>query len=120
LGWAVANLTAGTVRFLYTDIEGSAVPWERDRAALQASILSHDALLAEVITARRGLLYKHVGDVVQAALDAASEALAAAVDSQLQLPAELWPEIGRFRRAKRCTPGRRYLMRLATITTSPA
>jgi predicted ATPase/class 3 adenylate cyclase len=90
----MAELPRGIVVFLFTDVEGSAHLWERDRAAMQEAASLHDALLAEAIAAHGGVLYKHIGDAVQAAFATAREALAAAVDAQQVLATARWPEIG--------------------------
>jgi class 3 adenylate cyclase len=39
------DFPSGTVTFLFTDIEGSTALWERDRAAIQAAVNRHIALL---------------------------------------------------------------------------
>jgi class 3 adenylate cyclase len=41
----MANLPSGTVTFLFTDVEGSAALWERDRQAMAAAVERHLALL---------------------------------------------------------------------------
>jgi predicted ATPase len=51
----------------------------------------HDALLAEAVTAQGGVLFKHVGDAVQAAFHTPAAAVAAAVAAQRALAAEAWP-----------------------------
>src|SRR3954453_9339631 len=96
-GMAMVKLPTGTVAFLFTDIEGSTQLWERNQAAMRLAVARHDALLAEVIAAHGGILYKHVGDAAQAAFDMASEALAAAVEAQRALSTESSIEIGPLR-----------------------
>jgi predicted ATPase len=51
----------------------------------------HDALLAEAVAAQGGVLFKHVGDAVQAAFHSPAAAVAAAVAAQRALAAEVWP-----------------------------
>jgi predicted ATPase/class 3 adenylate cyclase len=85
---------AGTVTFLFTDIEGSTRLWERDPAAMRAAAARHDALLREAVAARGGVLYKHVGDAIQAAFADPVNAVAAVVAAQRALAAEPWPETG--------------------------
>src|SRR5215212_2704390 len=84
------DLPSGTVTFLFTDIEGSTRLWEQDVLAMQTMVAKHDHLLAEVIAAHQGILYKHVGDAVQAAFSSAGDALAAAVAAQRALAANPW------------------------------
>ena len=51
-------LPSGTVTFAFTDIEGSAQRWERDRAAMQAALRRHDDLM-------RAAIVEHGGHVLQ-------------------------------------------------------
>jgi len=43
----------GTVTFLFSDIEGSTVRWERDREAMAAALTRHDALMRAARTSSR-------------------------------------------------------------------
>ena len=61
------DLPSGTVTFLFTDIEGSTPRWERDRQAMAQAVDRHLALLRGAIEAHGGVLFKMVGDAVQAA-----------------------------------------------------
>lgn len=106
---------AGTVAFLFTDIEGGAALWERDRAAMRGAIERHLALLDAAIAAHGGVRFKMVGDAVQAAFPTAPAAIAAALDAQRALVAEPWPEIGPLRVRMAVPPGRPSR---ATATTS--
>jgi predicted ATPase/class 3 adenylate cyclase len=91
------DLPTGTVTFLFTDIEGSTRLWERDPDAMRAVVARHDALLGDAITVHQGILYKHVGDAIQAAFATTVDALAAAVAAQRALADEPWPETGPLR-----------------------
>jgi predicted ATPase/class 3 adenylate cyclase len=86
------DLPSGTVTFLFTDIEGSTRLWERDAAAMRGGVARHLAILRDAIEAQGGVLFKTVGDSVQAAFRTASDALAAAVAAQRALSAEPWPD----------------------------
>lgn len=90
-------LPTGEVSFLFTDIEGSSRLWERDRAAMAAAVARHDALLAAAVSEQLGVLFKHVGDMVQAAFHTPQAAVAAAVAAQRALAAEPWPQTGPLR-----------------------
>ena len=79
---APAAFPSGTVTFLFTDIEGSTVLWEWDRAAMGQVVDRHLELLGEVIATHRGVHFKTVGDAVQAAFHTAPDALAAAIAGQ--------------------------------------
>jgi class 3 adenylate cyclase len=83
-----AGPPAGTVVFLFTDIEGSTRRWEEDATAADALVGRHLALLREAIETHGGVLFKTVGDAVQAAFPTASGALAGALDGQRALLAE--------------------------------
>lgn len=67
---------AGT--FLFTDIEGSAQRWERRQEAMASVLARHDALMRAAIAARRGRVFKTVGDGFCAAFTDAADAVAAA------------------------------------------
>ena len=45
----MATLPSGTVTFLFTDIEGSAARWERDRLTTAADVDRHFTLLRGAI-----------------------------------------------------------------------
>src|SRR5215212_7239201 len=90
----MADLPRGTVTFLFTDIEGSTLLWERDRSAMAQAVARHIALLDTAIQAHGGIHFKTVGDAVQAAFPTAPQAVAAALDAQRALLAEDWGPIG--------------------------
>ncbi|MDP8922072.1 MAG: tetratricopeptide repeat protein [Chloroflexota bacterium] len=92
----MAKLPSGTVTFLFTDIEGSTALWERHSEAMRAALGRHDAVLRDAIEARRGYIFKTMGDAVCAAFATAPDALAAAVAAQHALQAECWGDLGRF------------------------
>jgi predicted ATPase/class 3 adenylate cyclase len=87
------DLPSGTVTFLFTDIEGSTALWERDSDAMAAAVERHLHLLRAAIAAHGGVLFKIVGDAVQAAFPTAPDAVAAALDAQCSLLVESWSEI---------------------------
>ena len=61
------DLPSGTVTFLFTDIAGSTALWERDPSAMATAVDRHLILLRTAIQAHGGVLFKTVGDAVQAA-----------------------------------------------------
>src|SRR5437762_5344193 len=85
-------LPAGTVTFLFTDIEGSTKLWEAHPEAMGATLARHDALARETIVSANGYVFKTVGDAFCAAFAMAADAVAAALSVQLALDAEPWPE----------------------------
>ena len=86
------DLPAGTVTFLFTDIEGSTALWERDQVAMASAVARHLAFLRASVEAHNGILFKVVGDAVQAAFPTAPDAVAAALAAQRALVQEAWPK----------------------------
>ena len=86
------ELPSGTVTFLFTDIEGSTALWERDQVAMATAVARHLTLLRAATEAHTGVLFKVVGDAVQAAFPTAPDAVAAALEAQRALVQEAWPE----------------------------
>ena len=89
-----APLPVGTVTFLLTDVEGSTTGWESDRATMAAAIVRHYEILDAAVLACGGArpVEQGEGDSVVAVFPLASQAIRAAVDIQLALAAEPWPD----------------------------
>ena len=85
-------LPAGTVTFLFTDIEGSTRLWESQPAAMQAALPRHDALVRQCVAGHGGHVFKTGGDAFCAAFHTAADAVAAALEAQRALHAEPWPD----------------------------
>ncbi len=77
----------GTVTFLFSDIEGSTVRWERDRKAMEPALARHDELMRATLEARGAYTFKTMGDAFCAAFATAADAIAAALDAQRALAA---------------------------------
>jgi predicted ATPase/class 3 adenylate cyclase/Tfp pilus assembly protein PilF len=88
------QLPAGTVAFLFTDIEGSTRRWETDAPAMAAALAQHNQLLRAAITAHGGVAFKTVGDAFQAAFGRTPDAVAAAVSAQQSLAEADWGMVG--------------------------
>jgi predicted ATPase/class 3 adenylate cyclase len=90
---AVAELPAGTVTFLLTDIEGSTRLWESDPEAMEVALQRHDRLLAKVIGEHGGavVISRGEGDSFFAVFPSAVSAVEAAGMCQLRLGREAWP-----------------------------
>lgn len=80
-----SSLPAGTVTFLFTDIEGSTQLWERFPQAMPAALARHDELLRDTIEAHGGRVVKNLGDGLYAVFRRAGDAVAAAVAAQFEL-----------------------------------
>jgi predicted ATPase/class 3 adenylate cyclase len=91
------DLPSRTVTFLFTDIEGSTERWEQDRTAMAEAVDRHLALLRQAVETHGGVLFKVVGDAVQAAFPAAPQAVAAALSAQRALLVEDWGALGSLR-----------------------
>jgi len=93
----MAELPSGTVTFLFTDLEGSTRLWEEHPDAMRTALARHDELVSNAVEARGGYLVKSTGDGFLAAFASASDAVGAAVDAQVALSDEPWPETGALR-----------------------
>ena len=91
---AGAELPAGTVTFLLTDIEGSTRLWETVPEAMEVALEQHNRLLTEVIGGHGGVVVnsRGEGDSFFAVFASAVAAVEAAGGCQLGLNAEAWPE----------------------------
>jgi predicted ATPase/class 3 adenylate cyclase len=88
------DLPSGTVTFLFTDIEGSTALWERDRDAMEVAVDRHVVILQEAIAAQDGVLFKTIGDAIQAAFPTVPKAIAAAIHAQVAMRREDWGDLG--------------------------
>jgi predicted ATPase/class 3 adenylate cyclase len=88
-----AELPAGTVTFLLTDIEGSTRLWETAPEAMEAALERHNRLLTDVIKEHGGAVVtaRGEGDSFFAVFATAMAAVEAAGACQLRLTAEAWP-----------------------------
>src|SRR5512147_2128695 len=81
---------SGTVTFLFTDIEGSAVLAQQHPEQLPALLARHDSILRQSIEANNGTIFRTIGDAFCAAFYTASDALRSALDGQRRLQAADW------------------------------
>jgi predicted ATPase/class 3 adenylate cyclase len=86
---AASPLPAGTVTFLFTDIERSTQLWEEHPEEMRQALSRHDALLRQVIQSHGGHVFKTVGDAFCAAFATAPEATTAAVAIQRALAGDV-------------------------------
>src|SRR5512143_585751 len=85
-----SNIPSGTVTFLFTDIEGSALLAQQMPDTMQALLARHHAILRHAIESHGGLVFQLVGDAVSAAFHTIPDAVQAAVDAQHALDREDW------------------------------
>jgi predicted ATPase/class 3 adenylate cyclase len=83
--------------FLFTDIEGSTALWEKYPVAMRSALARHDTLLREAAQRHSGDVFKTIGDAFCVAFPTAADGLAAAVETQQNLFAEDWGEVGSIR-----------------------
>jgi class 3 adenylate cyclase len=88
----MSELPTGTVTFLFTDLEGSTRLWEEQPSAMALALPRHDAILRRAVESHDGAVVKSTGDGVHAVFVAAPDAVAAAIDAQLALGREPWPD----------------------------
>ncbi len=92
------DLPTGTITFLFTDIEGSTIRWERHSEIMRQAVARHDEILRACMETHRGVVFKTVGDAFYVAFATAGDALRAAILAQQTLAKEQWPaEIHPFR-----------------------
>jgi len=91
------DLPAGTVTFLFTDVESSTRMLQAHPRAYAVAIARHHELLAAAVEQAGGVVFETVGDAVYAAFSDPVSAVRAAVEGQRALQAEPWPEIGALR-----------------------
>ena len=89
-----AEWPAGTVTFLFTDLEGSTRLWEEHPVAMQPALARHDTLVGDAIAWHGGRVVKTMGDGFMAVFSTRAEALDAAHDGQAAIGAEEWAATG--------------------------
>jgi class 3 adenylate cyclase len=84
---------AGTLTFLFTDVEGSTPLWERHEATMRDVTARHDSLLDAVIIANGGTRVRErgEGDSIFAVFVQPVDAVAAALAMAQAVLAEPWP-----------------------------
>jgi class 3 adenylate cyclase len=91
------GLPAGTVTFLFTDIEGSTTILGRQPVTYRTAVQRHHDLLQGAVEAHGGTIFETVGDAVYAAFPRPTDAAGAALQGQLTLQQEPWGESGTLR-----------------------
>lgn len=86
----MSELPTGTITFLFTDIEGSTVRWERYPEEMKLALARHDELMRSCLEGWGGVIFKTVGDAFYAAFTTTGNAISAAVAAQKALSHETW------------------------------
>jgi predicted ATPase/class 3 adenylate cyclase len=93
----LARPPTGTVTFLFSDIEGSTVRWDTNRAEMQEAIRRHDEVMRAAIERNGGYVFKTIGDAFCAAFATVPEAVTAALDAQRAIGATDWDSVDGLR-----------------------
>jgi predicted ATPase/class 3 adenylate cyclase/Tfp pilus assembly protein PilF len=94
----MSSQPSGTVTFLFTDIEGSAKRWEAYPQQMQSALTRHNSILSAAIGQHGGYVFKTVGDAYCAAFSSPHDALVSALQAQVMLHNEEWPqEVGQLK-----------------------
>lgn len=93
----MSALPTGIVTFLFTDVEGSTRRWDAHAAVMKEAMARHDGIVRSSIESNGGAVFTTVGDEFCSAFSTPHQAVAAAVDTQIQLAAEEWGEVAPFR-----------------------
>jgi class 3 adenylate cyclase len=93
----MGELPAGTVTFMFTDLEGSTRLWELHPDAMQGALARHDDALRSSVEGHGGHVVKMQGDGVHAVFATADAAIIAAVAAQRALSDERWEVTGPLR-----------------------
>lgn len=84
------SLPAGTVTFLFTEIEGSTRLWEQLGSAMEPVVARHDRLLRDVVEEHGGCVVKGLGDGAMAVFATADAGVRAAAEAQRRIHADDW------------------------------
>jgi predicted ATPase/class 3 adenylate cyclase len=93
----MTDLPAGTVTFLFTDLEGSTRLWQEHPDAMKDALARHDAILNDALELHHGHVVKTTGDGVHAVFVNPSDAIDAAIAAQVGLGEESWGATGALR-----------------------
>ncbi len=78
-------MTDAAVTYLFSDVEGSTRLWETEPERIGPALARHDALARHCVEQHGGRVVKTTGDGLHAAFDDPAEAVAAAVQLQLEV-----------------------------------
>lgn len=86
----MSSLPAGTVTFLFTDIEGSTRKWQYWPHKMKIALKRHDDILRKSIEENGGWVFKTVGDAFCAAFHTAMDCINSVIAIQTAINAEEW------------------------------
>jgi class 3 adenylate cyclase len=85
------------VTFLFTDIEGSTVLWQRHHREMPAVIAAHDRLIRSTVEDHGGYVFTTAGDSFSVAFSSPVDAARAALECQRLLAEHDWGPVGEVR-----------------------
>ncbi|MBK7255804.1 MAG: adenylate/guanylate cyclase domain-containing protein [Ignavibacteria bacterium] len=85
-------ILSGSVTFLFTDIEGSTKLAQKNNDAYLAALDKHHEVLYEVIDSNNGFVFKIIGDSFCCAFSNSTDAVNAAIKSQIKLKSIDWKD----------------------------
>ena len=87
-------LPAGTVTFLFTDIEGSTRMVQAHPVQMGNALARHHELLRQAVESHGGTVFETLGDGVYASFARANDGVRAALQGQQLIEAEDWGDVG--------------------------
>ncbi len=84
------GLPAGTVTFLFTDLEGSTRLWEERPREMKDALARHNTIVRTAVEAHNGIVFSTMGDGMAAVFSSAHDAVHAVVAAQVELTAADW------------------------------
>jgi predicted ATPase/class 3 adenylate cyclase len=91
------SLPAGTVTFLFTDIEGSTRLLQQHPRHMGDAMSRHHDLLRDAVENNGGIVFETLGDGVYASFARARDAVRAALAGQEAIQSQDWGEVGEIR-----------------------
>ncbi|MBV6451241.1 MAG: hypothetical protein MHPDNHAH_01972 [Anaerolineales bacterium] len=85
-------MPAGTVTFLFTDIQGSTRLWQEKPVGMSVAHARHNSILRTAIESNHGYVFQVIGDAFCAAFHTPGDALRAALEAQKKLHGGEWGE----------------------------
>jgi predicted ATPase/class 3 adenylate cyclase len=79
------------IAFLFTDMQGSVLAWEREPEAMNDVIARHDLTVRAAISQHGGSVFSIAGDAFGAAFPTVTDAVRCVLDTQRGLAAHEWP-----------------------------
>ncbi len=76
------HLPTGTATFLFTDIEGSTLLWEKHPNEMKSALAKHDSIIRAAVESHHGIVIKNTGDGFHAVFEKTIDAILAAMQAQ--------------------------------------